>query len=321
MKPMHAFDKGTVPMLPSSFSAAFRGLALGLLLALPAASAAPAQKTFATPEAAVEAFLGALKANDQAGLLAIMGEAHKDLVVTDDPSFDAATRAQAAAQLEAFRFLAERGEDRRVLLMGTEAWPLPIPLVREGKVWRFATEEGVEELINRRIGGDERQALFVLRAYLGAQRAYASEDRDGDGVLQFAQRLASTPGKHDGLYWPADAAQGEEESPFGPMIAESSQRLAGKAPEDSYQGYHFRILTSQGANAPGGAYSYVIHGRMVAGFAMVAFPAEYGKTGVMTFIVNQNGTIYEKDLGAQSTSLGAKMRVFNPGPGWKPVAP
>jgi len=319
-----ACHEGTVPMSPFRIASGLRrlalGLALGLLGALPLA-AAPAQQTFGTPEAAVEALLAALKSDDPAALLAIVGEAHKNLVVTGDPAYDAVARAKAAAQLETFRTLAERGDDRRVLLMGTEAWPLPIPLVRQGNAWRFATEEGAEELINRRIGGNERQALHVLRAYLGAQRQYAAKDRDGDGVLQYARRLASTPGRQDGLYWKADPAQGEEESPFGPLIAESSRMLAGHQPGDSFCGYRFRILAGQGGHAPGGAFSYLINGRMIAGFAMVAFPGEYGETGVMTFIVNQNGRIYEKNLGARSTSLGMGMKLFDPGPGWKEVAP
>ena len=138
---------------------------------------------------------------------------------------------------------------------------------------------------------------------------------------QYAQKLASTPGKRDGLYWPADPAKGEEVSPFGPLIAESAAYLKGHAAGDPYRGYHFRILTRQGANAPGGAYSYVINGRMIAGFAMVAYPAEWGKTGVMTFIVSHNGKVYEKDLGKDSTAIGAKMTSFDPGAGWKEVAP
>jgi hypothetical protein len=230
-------------------------------------------------------------------------------------------RAQAAAQLEAFRVLDERGNDRRVLLMGPQAWPVPIPLVRAGAAWRFATEEGVEELLNRRIGGNERNAIQVLRAYLDAQRQYASSDRDGDGVLQYAQKLASTPGKQDGLYWPADADKGEEVSPLGPLIAESAPYLKGNKKGVPYHGYRFHILTRQGKSAPGGAYGYIINGRMIAGFAMVAYPAEYGASGVMTFIVNHNGKIYEKDQGKNTAEIGAKMTSFEPVKGWKEVAP
>ena len=231
----------------------------------------------------------------------------------------AATRAKILAAMQTFRVLDERGADRRVLLIGDQAWPMPIPLVKDKGAWRFATEEGADELVNRRIGGNERNAIDVLRAYLDAQRQYASRDRDGDGVLQYAQKLGSTPGKHDGLYWPADAAKGEEPSPFGPLVAESAPYLKGHKEGDAYRGYHFKILTRQGKSAPGGAYSYVINGRMIAGFAMVAYPARYGDSGVMTFIVSNNGKIYEKDLGRNSTAIGIAMTTFDPGPGWKEV--
>ncbi len=161
----------------------------------------------------------------------------------------------------------------------------------------------------------------MLDAYLDAQRQYASRDRDGDGVLQYAQKLGSTPGKHDGLYWAADASKGEEESPFGPLIAQSAPYFKGRKDTDAYRGYHFRILDRQGKSAPGGAYSYVINGRMIAGFAMVAYPDVYGNSGVMTFIVSNNGKVYEKDLGANSAQIGAAMTSFDPGPGWKLVIP
>jgi hypothetical protein len=301
--------------------AALRGLVLMLFVALPIVSAVAAQQTFATPEAAVDALVAALKANDEAALIAMFGDTYRTLVVTGDSASDAANRAAVAARIESFHVLEERGDDRRVLLIGAEAWPLPIPLVQVAGAWRFATEEGYDELLNRRIGRNERNAIYVLRAYLDAQREYASRDRQGDGVLQYARRLASTPGKYDGLYWPADASKGEESSPFGPLIAESSGYLAGHARGDPYRGYHFRILTRQGNNAPGGAYSYIINGRMIAGFAMVAYPDVYGESGVMTFIVSQNGQVYEKDLGKTTPGVGAQMAVFDPGPGWKEVLP
>jgi hypothetical protein len=262
-----------------------------------------------------------LKANDEATLAAIFGDRHKEMVSSGDAAQNALVRAKASEALAAFRLLDSRGEDRRVLLMGVNAWPMPIPLVKVGGAWRFATEEGVEELINRRIGRNENSAIEVLQAYLDAQGQYAAVDRDGDGVRQFAQKLASTAGKHDGLYWPADAAKGEEESPFGPLIAASAAYLKGHKEGDAYRGYHFRILTRQDKNAAGGAYSYVINGRMIAGFAMVAFPAEYGVTGVMTFIVSHNGKVFQKDLGKNSVKAGAAMSSFDPGAGWAEVAP
>jgi len=308
-------------MNASGVKIGLRKLALLLLLGLPLASMAADQQTFATPEAAVDALVAALKANDDSALIALFGEKNKDLVVTRDRAYDTAMRAEAAVRLEVFHTLVESGADRRVLLMGAEAWPTPIPLVREGGVWRFETEVGIDEILNRRIGGNEIAAIRVLRAYLDAQHEYATRDRDGDGVLQYAQKLASAAGKHDGLYWRADAARGEAESPFGPLIAESSPYLAGHKHGDPYRGYHFKILTRQGKSAPGGAYSYVINGRMIAGFAMVAYPDAYGESGVMSFIVSQNGKIYEKDLGRNSAALGASMTAFDPGAGWKETAP
>jgi Protein of unknown function (DUF2950) len=296
-------------------------LALALVAVAPLSAAAAPQETFATPEAAVEALMAALKADSDPAMLAIFGEEHKDLIVSSDPSATSATRAKILAAMQTLHVLKEPSPDRRVLVIGDEAWPMPIPIVRAGDRWRFATEEGAEEIVNRRIGGNERNAIYVLRAYIDAQRAYAAVDRDGDDVLQYAQKVASTPGKHDGLYWPADPANGEEPSPFGPLIAEAAAYLKGHVAGDPYLGYYFRILTRQGKHAPGGAYNYVINGRMIAGFAMVAYPAEYGKGGVMTFIVSHNGKVYEKDLGKNSAAVGAAMSTFDPGAGWREVAP
>ena len=302
-------------------SAVWLRLALAMLLVLPLAPAGAAQQTFVTPEAAVDALAAALKADDEAALVAMFGEEHKKLVVSGDRAQDAVNHAKAAEQIATFRVLQERGADRRVLLIGAEAWPMPIPLVRQGSAWRFATEQGADELLNRRIGANERSAIDVLHAYLNAQRDYASIDRDGDGVRQYAQRIVSTAGKHNGLYWPADAAKGEEESPFGPLIAASASSVPGRKAGDPYNGYYFRILTRQGKSAPGGAYSYIINGRMIAGFAMVAYPAAHGNTGVMTFIVNHNGKVYEKNLGKNTAAVAAKMTSFDPVKGWKESAP
>jgi hypothetical protein len=298
-----------------------RRLALPLLFAVPLAAAAAPQETFATPEAAVDGLMAALKADGDAAMIALFGEEHRDLVLQSDRAAASATRAKVLAAMQTLRVLQAPSADRRVLLIGEEAWPVPIPLVRTGERWRFATEEGEDELVNRRIGGNERSAIQVLRAFIDAQRAYAARDRDDDGVLQYAQKLASTPGKRDGLYWPADPAKGEEASPFGPLIAEAAPYLEGHKAGDPYRGYRFRILTRQGKHAPGGGYSYVINGRMIAGFALVAFPAEYGKSGVMTFVVSHNGNVYEKDLGKDSAAIGAKMSAFDPGPGWTIVKP
>ena len=321
MRTFPSIERRATPMNIDRLSSYLRRLFLALLLVVPVAVAAAAapQQTFATPEAAVDAFMAALKADSDAAMVAIFGDAHKDLLISSDRAEASANRARLFAAMQTLRVLREPMPDRRVLVIGDQAWPMPIPIVRTGDRWRFATEEGVDEVVNRRIGGNERNAIYALNAYLDAQRAYAARDRDGDGVLQYAQRLASSPGKQDGLYWPADATKGEEPSPFGPLIAESAAYLKGHTASDPFRGYHFKILTRQGANAPGGAYSYVINGRMIAGFGMVAYPAEYGESGVMTFIVSHNGKIYEKDLGRNSAQVGAQMTTFNPGAGWNEV--
>ena len=293
--------------------------ALALLLSVSATGRAAEQQTFATPEAAVSALIDALKADDETALVSIFGERHKRLVVSADPAENAVLRSNALTRLQAWHALEDAGPDRRILLIGDDAWPLPIPLLRENGAWRFATELGEEEIINRRIGANEREAIIVLRAYLDAQKQYAARDRNGDEVLEYAQKLGSSPGRHDGLYWPADEAKGEEASPFGPLIAASADYFKGHQAGDPFHGYHFRILTRQGKNAPGGAFNYVINGRMIAGFALIAYPAQYGESGVMTFIVNNLGKIYQKDLGAATGKLAARIREFNPDASWTRV--
>jgi hypothetical protein len=327
MNRMPAIDKVATTMIPRAFlnvalgRVALLASLLASLLLAPLLSQAAEQRTFATPSAAVEAFVAALKANDDAALVALFGEKHKSLVVSGDAAYDSARRGEIVAAMNTFHVLEDSSPQRVQLLIGAQAWPFPIPLVREGNSWRFATERGADEILNRRIGRNERSAISVLRAYVAAQQEYASVDRNGDGVLQYAQKLASAPGKFDGLYWAADTTKGETPSPLGPLIAESSAYLTGHKRGDPYRGYHFRILTGQGKNAPGGAYSYVINGRMVAGTAMVAYPAEYDGTGVMTFIVNSAGKVFEKNLGKNTAAIASKMTTFDPGPGWKQVAP
>jgi hypothetical protein len=316
MDHVHANDKVTTAMNSFRVRDAARRMVLLLLLVLPLASMAAEQRTFATPEEAVDALMAALKADDDAAMLAIFGEKHKSLVVTPDRAANSVNRAEVLGRMQSFRNLQDAGADRRTLYIGDQAWPVPIPLVRSGTRWRFATEEGEEEIINRRIGANEYNAITVLQAYLDAQRQYASRDRDGDGVLQYAQKLRSTPGRHDGLYWDADAGKNEEASPFGPLIAESAAYRKGHKAGDAYRGYHFRILDRQGKSGPGGAYSYMINGRMIGGFAMVAYPDVYGKSGVMTFIVSNNGKVFEKDLGKNSSQIGAAMTSFDPNAGW-----
>ena len=311
MHPIRSPRAQTLPRLRSQV----RSIALAVALLVPLAVAAQ-QTTFATPEAAVDALQRAFQANDDKALLAIFGEKYSNLVGSGDPAYDAELRREALDSMGRRRTLEELGSDRRILLIGDKAWPFPVPIVREGVGWRFASEQGAEEVLNRRVGRSERNAIHVLRAYVDAQREYATKDRMGDGILQYARSLGSTPGRHDGLYWPSDESKGEERSPFGPLVAEASSELAGRKAGDPFEGYYFRILTHQGAHAAGGAYNYVINGHMVGGFGMVAYPAEWGRSGVMTFVVNQNGKIFEKNLGENTRAIAAGMQAFDPGPGW-----
>jgi len=293
-----------------------RALVLAATLSLPLATLAQ-QTTYPNPDAAVDALQRALQANDEPALESLFGPRYRSVVSSGDPAYDAARRAEASAALATRKRLEEIGPDRRILRMGSQDWPFAIPLVRDGMAWRFATEQGAEELQNRRIGANERNAIYVLRALVDAQREYAQADRTGDGVLQYARKLGSSPGKHDGLYWETDAARGDEASPLGPLVAAASTELAGHKEGEPYGGYRFRILTRQGPHAPGGAYNYVINGRMIAGFAAVATPAEYGRTGVMSFIISHNGKLYEKNLVPKPPAVTR----FDPGAGWKEVEP
>ncbi|HSB78863.1 MAG TPA: DUF2950 domain-containing protein [Candidatus Methylomirabilis sp.] len=299
------------------------GVALALLMLLVAtrtpasAAAAQAQQTFGTPEAAVEVLLMALKNDDNAALSGLFGAEYADHLISKDKVAARQSREQLYQVAQKKWILRKDTADRAILVIGPDAWPFPIPLVRSGTDWRFHTAEGMEEIVNRRVGADELRTIEVCRAYIAAQRQYASKIRDASGVRKFAQRLVSTPGKQDGLYWDPATAGGEE-SPFGPMVAEFLK--GGRHRGDPYYGYYVRILTRQGSHAPGGRYNYVINGNMIAGFALVAFPAEFGNTGVMTFLVSHHGKVYQKDLGPQTAAIVKAMQEYNPDATWKEAA-
>jgi hypothetical protein len=285
------------------------------------AGPAGAPRRFTSPEEAVKALLAATKAGDHATFDAIFGPDVKDLL-SGDPKQDAIEFAAFAELIGQSSQLVQKADDRFVLNLGDQNWPFPIPLVKKDGAWFFDTAAGKDEIVNRRIGEDELTAIGVCQTYVAAQREYASEDRAGDGVFKFAQKLRSSPGLKDGLYWPA--APDEDPSPFGPLIAEvhaggSGGRTAEGKPQP-YRGYNFKILTAQGASAPGGAYNYVINGNLVAGFALVAYPAHWGESGVMTFVVNQWGRVYERNLGAHSADIAAAMTEFDPDQDWAAVA-
>jgi hypothetical protein len=275
------------------------------------------QTTFETPEAAAEALVEALGASDLEALLTMFDRQYKDELLGGD---EAAARVQikiAYDRAQEMYRLRPDGEGRRVMLMGKQVWPMPFPLVEDKGRWRFDTEAGLEEVINRRIGRNELNAISVLRAYVAAQDQYASADRDGDEVLEYAQRVSSRTGRKDGLYWETAEGSGEEPSPFGPLVADAHDYLVGRDPGDPYMGYYFKILTRQGLNVPGGRHDYIINGNMIAGFAMLAFPADHGNSGIMTFVVNSLGQVHEKDLGEETDLIAGGIDEYNPGESWQ----
>jgi len=271
---------------------------------------AAAQKAFSNPEAAAETLVAAVEKNDAQALRGILGENWKRFIPTDDVDREDVD-AFLAAWNTSHKMVA--GADGRVhLAVGAQDWTLPIPIVKTGDAWRFDVKAGAEEIRTRRIGRNELAAMQAALAYCDAQKEYALADRNGDGVLEYAQRFVSSPGRHDGLYW--ETKPGEEESPLGPLFGNDK-------PGTDYHGYYFKILKTQGKHAAGGAYEYTIKGRMTSGFALVAWPVKYGDTGVMTFVVNHQGQIYEKNLGPKTDAVARAMKVFDPDTSWRKVAP
>ncbi len=264
--------------------------------------------TFDSPDLALTAFKEALAAGDVGKVASVLGldatklQAGEGLKETFDLIKEGASR----------RLALEEDGDRKVVVIGDIMWPLPFPVMKaaDGK-WAFDTKAGVEEIANRRVGENELEVISTVRAYVDAQEDYALDDHDGDGVLEYAQKLVSTPGGTDGLYWPEE--QGDGPSPAGDL---SQAQLDRSADGQGYFGYRFKILTRQGSNIAGGNYDYVINGNMIAGFGLVAWPAIYGQTGVKTFVVNRNGIVYEADLGNDTDKLAADMRSFNPSDNW-----
>lgn len=277
---------------------------------------APKGKVFATPDAAVEAFVGAIRNNDQNTLVEIFGKEFQRLFPSEDPVADENLRKQFLSLYDEKHALVPRGEKTEILVAGNNAWPFPIPLVKSGTGWAFNTAAGMEEIINRRIGRNELSAIQTCLAIGDAQREYYRQDPDGDGILEYAQKFRSTPGKKDGLYW--EAKEGEPQSPIGQFVATAATE--GYGPESSaYHGYHFRLLTKQGPAAPGGAYDYIERGKQIGGFAVLAFPANHGDSGVMSFMLSHSGIVYQKDLGKDTEAKALKMTSFDPA-SWTKVA-
>ena len=286
---------------------------LCLMNPLPAAWAASDQTMFDKPEMAVDALLNDLKNRDVDGLAKLFGQEQWDELVGPDKSQARVGLEHLYEAAQVSKVLVDGGDGRKILIIGAQGWPFPIPLVPEKGQWRFDTAAGIQEVLNRRIGQDELNAIAVLREYVRAQQVYASTDRDGSGVLKYAQRINSTTGTHDGLYWPSKDV--DDESPLGPFVAESADYLEGRTAGDPFKGYYFKVLTRQGAGAPGGRYDYVINGNMIGGFAMIAYPADYENSGIMSFIVNQQGIVYERDLGDDTATVAQSITEYDP-TGW-----
>jgi len=294
--------------------------ALGLIFAFIISSTpAWAQKMFSSPEEAVKAAIAAARSNNDNELLAIFGPKAKEILFSGDPVADKQRRSEFVAAYDQANRLSTEGEDR-ILIAGKQDWPFPIPIVKKGQSWMFDTEQGKQEVLNRRIGGNELFTIQTMLAIVDAEREYAIKDRDRNGLLEYAQKFLSDPGKKNGLYW--EAKSGEPESPLGPIMVQArSQGYGAKittAP-GPYHGYNYRILTAQGKDAPGGAYSYLVKGKMIGGFAVVAYPAEYGNSGIMTFIVNYDGKVFQKNLGPNTAAAAKSMKEYNPDKTWTEV--
>lgn len=284
------------------------------------ADGAVKQKVFATPEDAVKAVVTAAKNNDDKELIAIFGPSAKDLIFSGDAVADKQRRELLLSKYDEKNGLVEE-KGNMVFVIGKDDWPFPIPLVKKGEAWFFDTGKGREEILNRRIGENELSTIQTMLAIVDAQREYAMKDPDSEGIPEYAQKFLSDPGKKNGLYW--ETKEGQEPSPLGPEAAQAKKEgYKGKKSGDKpipFHGYYYRMLKAQGKNAAGGAYDYVVKGRMIGGFAAIAYPAKYGNSGVMTFMVNHDGVVFQRDLGKNTVKTANAMKAFDPGPGWKKV--
>jgi hypothetical protein len=299
-----------------------RNLSLILVaLALAASSSCRSASTagFPTPEAALSELADTIGSNDRVRAERLLGAEGPELLESGDEVADREDALRVQQYIREKIAFEEDGADTRVALLGNEGWAFPIPLVREAGAWRFDVDAGLEEIANRRIGRNELAVLASLHAYVDAQREYASDERDGQ-PRAFARKVFSSAGKHDGLYWPT--AQGASESPLGPLIAGAANEgyTRGESGPQPFHGYYFRVLLEQGRNAPGGARSFVDkNGHMTGGFALLAWPAKYGASGVMSFQVNQQGIVYQRDLGSETEQEIARLRAFDPDASWDPA--
>ncbi|WP_374088951.1 DUF2950 domain-containing protein [Methylomicrobium lacus] len=314
-------------MMSNKFRYAFSMVIFITLVASRSLSAAPEAESadkgqgFASPEEASKALVDAARDYDKNKIAVLFGSQNAQIFSSGDDVEDANNRADFLKMAEEKSSVENQAADKAILHFGKNDWSFPVPVVNNGGQWRFDAAQGKQEILNRRIGRNELNTLGAMRAYVEAQNEYASIDRDGDEVSEFATKIRSEPGKFDGLYW--ETAPDQPESPLGPLFAEAKvegYKVKGSAESATpFHGYLYKILTRQGSNVPGGKYDYIINGNMIAGFALVAFPAVYGSSGIMTFVVNHRGKIYQKNLGPKTTELVAAMKAFDPDASWEAV--
>ena len=285
---------------------------LAVATALFGATLRESQRTFATPQEAVQAIIDAAEHNDAAALLQLFGPDGKDILESGDPVEDKESRAEFVRSAHEKLQIEQdpANPDRVTFSVGEQDWPFPVPVVRKDGKWRLDPISGRLEILARRVGRNELNTMEVCRGYVEAQLEYASEDHDKDGILKYAQNIASAPGKQDGLY--------SEDAPQHP-VTKAFASAAGAPKPEPYHGYYFRVLKSQGSAATGGAFDYVVKGKMIGGFALVAWPAEYGVSGVQTFIIDHEGLLYGKDLGINTAALARQITRFNPDKSWRRV--
>lgn len=294
-------------------------LAVAAVLTLPTIAGA-AQRTFASADDAVNALVAAAGARDRAELKAIFGPDGERVLTSGDDVADKEARELFVARASERKHLQFVGDDFAIVSVGNDDWPFPIPLVKSRDTWSFDTRAGEEEVKNRRVGRNELYTIQVMQEYVDAQREYARLKKNTDGVAEYAQRLRSTPGKRDGLYWETQDA--DAESPLGPLLASASRegyRPGTSATPEPFHGYIYKLLTAAGPNAPGGARSYIKDGKLTGGFALLAYPVRYGSSGVTTFIVNNQGVVFEKDLGPRTAEIAGGIKAYDPDDTWDPA--
>jgi Protein of unknown function (DUF2950) len=281
---------------------------------IPSVAQQPGQKTFSSAEDASKALVTAMQNNDEKAMLEVLGPDAKRIVSSGDDTEDAQNRANFVERYQQMHRLVKEPDGTTTLYIGAHNWPTPIPLVNKGNVWYFDTEAGKKEILYRRVGRNEMSTIRVCQELVAAQKEYHSQQSE------YAQKIYSDEGQHNGLYW--KAADGEPQSPIGPLVASAVAEGYAKGqggPPTPYRGYYFHILTSQGKNAPGGAKSYIVNGKMTEGFAFVAYPAEYRSSGVMTFVVGSDGVVYQKDLGKKTDVVAKAMKKYDPDSSWHKV--